>query len=248
MGDPVPDRDDMEHANSQAMMADNGHMNYYDSSNHRQSAIKTIDQSSLSGLNLIESQIPAEERALNEQLYDPLITKRVEMQKLKQIKMASDQMKRHMSKIGRCEICTLLLPCKHSSSEYKASRSKPREEAIGYHTYQLHTSRVQNSQGTDTQVVPKESARSNVHHTHLNQASIDISRYSKPNDSVNIQRSHMDSQNDDLLDMDYQYKQYNAEHFEKMAEVQAGSPYLHSKVSPYSILRLSAQEDVDGTI
>lgn len=58
----------------------------------------------------------------------------------------------------------------------------------------------------------------------------------------------MESQNDDLLDMDYQYKQYNADHFEKMAEVQAGSPFLHSKVSPYSILRLSAQEDVDGTI
>lgn len=50
----------------------------------------------------------------DEYLYDLEITKRVEQEKLTQIQMASDSLRHNLSIYqGRCDICTLMPPCKH---------------------------------------------------------------------------------------------------------------------------------------
>ena len=53
----------------------------------------------------------------DEYLYDLEITRRVEQEKLNQIQMASDSLRHNLSHFqGRCEICTLVPPCKHKAA------------------------------------------------------------------------------------------------------------------------------------
>ena len=54
---------------------------------------------------------------IEEFLYDKEIAKRVERDKLTQIFEASQNLRKRLAKVhGRCQICTLRPPCKHSEA------------------------------------------------------------------------------------------------------------------------------------